>query len=56
MLLINDGQGQVFELHQFLNDSMRAHHQGGFARLNQGQHFGAFFFLLTACEPRHANP
>ena len=55
MLLIDDGQGQVFEFHQFLNDRMRAHHQGSFPRLNQGQHFGAFFFLLTAREPGHAN-
>ena len=53
VLLVNHGQRQIFELDVLLNDRVCAHHQRGLARLDQRQHGGAFFLLLTADQPSH---
>ena len=51
VLLINNGQCQVFEMHLVLNDRVGAHHQLGFASGNQFQHGATLFGLLRASEP-----
>ena len=53
MLLVDDGQRQVLELHLLLDDGVGAHHQGGFAARHQRQHGGAFFLFLPAHQPGH---
>ena len=53
VLLVDDGQPQVFELHLVLNDGVGADHQGRLAAGHQRQHGVAFFFLLAAGQPRH---
>ena len=52
MLLVDDGQGQVFENHLVLNHGVRANHQRRLATGNQRQHLTSLFGLLTAGEPR----
>jgi hypothetical protein len=54
VLLVNDGQGQVLELHLLLDDGVRAHHQGGLAAGHHRQHGGALFLFLPAHQPGHA--
>ena len=51
VLLVNDGQRQVFELHLVLNDRVRAHHQFGLAAGNQTQHLAPGLGFLAAREP-----
>ena len=53
VLLVNDRQPQALELDVLLNDRVRAHDQRGLARLDQRQHFCAFFLLLAANQPGH---
>ena len=52
MLLINDRQRQVFELHFVLNHGVGADDQAGLAAGDQRQHFAPLFGLLAAGEPR----
>ena len=51
MLLVNDRQRQVFELHLVLNHRMGAHHQRRLATGNQRQRLAPFFGFLAARQP-----
>ena len=52
VLLVDDGQRQVFELHLVLNDGVRADDQPRLAAGDQRQHLAPLFGLLAAGEPR----
>ena len=51
MLLVNDGQRKLFELHLVLNQRVGTDHQRRLAAFDQGQHSPALFGLLTAGQP-----
>ncbi|MNV46390.1 hypothetical protein D3C71_1382200 [compost metagenome] len=53
VLLVDDGQRQVLELHLLLDHGVGAHHQRGLAAGHQRQHGGAVLFLLPAHQPGH---
>jgi hypothetical protein len=51
VLLVDDGQRQVFELHLVLDHGMRAYDQAGGAAFDQRQHLAPLFGLLAAGQP-----
>jgi hypothetical protein len=55
VLLVDDGQRQVPELHLLLDHRVRAHHQRGRTGLDPLQHLTALFLLLAAAEARDLN-
>ena len=51
VLLVNDGEAQVLELHLVLDDRVGSNHQTGFTTGDQRQHLAPLLCFLAACEP-----
>ena len=56
VLLVDDGQRQILELHLVLNDRVRAHHQASRAAFNGGQGLATLGRFLTARQPSGLQP
>ena len=55
MLLVNDGEGQVFKLHLVLNHGVGANDQTRFTTGDHGEGFTPLFGFLAAGQPRGFN-